>query len=48
MASRDVGLFSHDLLIGQLAGCGITESSGIVAAYDLANLDNQRRECQSR
>jgi len=32
----DFGRFSHDLLIGQFAGGGDTESSGFIAAYDLA------------
>jgi uncharacterized protein (TIGR03118 family) len=32
----DFGRFSHDLLIGQFAGGGDTQSSGFVAAYDLA------------
>jgi hypothetical protein len=30
------GRFSHDLLIGQFAGAGDTQSSGFIAAYDLA------------
>jgi len=32
----DFGRFSHDLLIGQFAGGGDTQSSGFIAAYDLA------------
>jgi uncharacterized protein (TIGR03118 family) len=36
LAPLDFGRFSHDLLIGQFAGGGDTESSGFVAAYDLA------------
>ena len=35
MAPLDFGRFSHDLLIGQFAGGGTTESSGWIAAYDL-------------
>ena len=36
LAPLDFGRFSHDLLVGQFAGGGTTESSGFVAAYDLA------------
>src|SRR5713101_8467613 len=36
LAPLDFGRFSHDLLIGQFAGGGDTESSGFNAAYDLA------------
>ncbi len=36
LAPLDFGRFSHDLLIGQFAGGGTTESSGFIAAYDLA------------
>ena len=36
LAPLDFGRFSHDLLIGQFAGGGNTESSGWIAAYDLA------------
>jgi uncharacterized protein (TIGR03118 family) len=36
LAPLDFGRFSHDLLIGQFAGAGDTQSSGFVAAYDLA------------
>jgi uncharacterized protein (TIGR03118 family) len=36
LAPLDFGAFSHDLLIGQFAGGGTTESSGYIAAYDLA------------
>jgi hypothetical protein len=32
----DFGRFSHDLLIGQFAGAGDTQSSSFIAAYDLA------------
>jgi uncharacterized protein (TIGR03118 family) len=35
LAPLDFGRFSHDLLIGQFAGGGTTESSGYIAAYDL-------------
>jgi uncharacterized protein (TIGR03118 family) len=35
-APLDFGRFSHDLLIGQFAGGGTTQSSGFIAAYDLA------------
>ncbi len=36
LAPLDFGRFSHDLLIGQFAGGGATQSSGFIAAYDLA------------
>jgi len=36
VALLDFGRFSHDLLIGQFAGAGDTQSSGFIAAYDLA------------
>ena len=36
LAPNDFGLFSHDLLIAQFAGGGTSESSGYIAAYDLA------------
>jgi len=36
LAPLDFGGFSHDLLIGQFAGGGDTQSSGFIAAYDLA------------
>lgn len=36
LAPLDFGTFSHDLLIGQFAGGGATQSSGFIAAYDLA------------
>lgn len=36
LAPLDFGRFSHDLLIGQFAAGGTTESSGFIAAYDLA------------
>jgi uncharacterized protein (TIGR03118 family) len=35
LAPLDFGRFSHDLLIGQFAGGGSTQSSGYIAAYDL-------------
>src|SRR6267378_4986499 len=35
LAPLDFGRFSHDLLIGQFAGGGNTQSSGYIAAYDL-------------
>jgi uncharacterized protein (TIGR03118 family) len=36
LAPLDFGRFSHDLLVGQFAGAGHTQSSGFIAAYDLA------------
>jgi uncharacterized protein (TIGR03118 family) len=36
LAPLDFGRFSHDLLIAQFAGGGDTQSSGYIAAYDLA------------
>jgi uncharacterized protein (TIGR03118 family) len=36
LAPNDFGVYSHDLLIGQFAGGGTSESSGYIAAYDLA------------
>ena len=36
LAPLDFGRFSHDLLIGQFAGGGDTQSSGFIAAYDFA------------
>jgi uncharacterized protein (TIGR03118 family) len=36
LAPLDFGRFSHDLLIGQFAGGGSTQSSGYIAAYDLS------------
>lgn len=36
LAPLDFGRFSHDLLIGQFAGASTLESSGFIAAYDLA------------
>ena len=36
LAPTDFGRFSHDLLIGQFAGGGNSQSSGFIAAYDLA------------
>jgi uncharacterized protein (TIGR03118 family) len=35
LAPLDFGRFSHDLLVGQFAGAGTTQSSGFIAAYDL-------------
>jgi uncharacterized protein (TIGR03118 family) len=35
LAPVDFGRFSHDLLIGQFAGGGDTQSSGFIAAFDL-------------
>jgi len=35
VAPADFGRFSHNLLIGQFAGGGDTQSSGYIAAYDL-------------
>jgi uncharacterized protein (TIGR03118 family) len=35
LAPLDFGRFSHDLLVGQFAGGGTTESSGYIVAYDL-------------
>ncbi|MGA2886615.1 MAG: TIGR03118 family protein [Terracidiphilus sp.] len=37
LAPDDFGRFSHDLLIGQFAGGGTTQSSGFIAAYSLAS-----------
>jgi uncharacterized protein (TIGR03118 family) len=37
LAPLDFGAFSHDLLIGQFAGGGDTQSSGYIAAYNLTN-----------
>jgi uncharacterized protein (TIGR03118 family) len=37
LAPLDFGRFSHDLLIGQFAGGGDTQSSGFIAAYDLTS-----------
>jgi uncharacterized protein (TIGR03118 family) len=36
LAPLDFGRFSHHLLVGQFAGGGTTESSGFIAAYNLA------------
>jgi len=36
LAPLDFGRFSHELLIGQFAGASTSESSGFIAAYDLA------------
>ena len=35
LAPLDFGRFSHDLLVGQFAGGGNTQSSGFIAAYDM-------------
>jgi uncharacterized protein (TIGR03118 family) len=35
LAPLDFGMYSHDLLVGQFAGGGTTESSGYIAAYDM-------------
>ena len=35
LAPLDFGRFSHELLVGQFAGGGDTQSSGFIAAYDL-------------
>jgi uncharacterized protein (TIGR03118 family) len=37
LAPLDFGRFSHHLLVGQFAGAGNTQSSGLIAAYDLAS-----------
>ena len=37
LAPLDFGRFSHDLLVAQFAGGGTTESSGYIAAYDMAS-----------
>jgi len=34
LAPLDLGRFSHDLLVGQYAGAGNTENSGVIAAFD--------------
>jgi uncharacterized protein (TIGR03118 family) len=36
LAPLDFGRFSHDLLVAQFAGGGDSQSSGFIAAYDLA------------
>ena len=36
LAPLDFGRFSHDLLVAQFAGGGTTQSSGFIAAYDIA------------
>lgn len=36
LAPLDFGRFSHDLLVAQFGGGGDTESSGLIAAYDMA------------
>jgi len=36
LAPLDFGRFSHHLLVGQFANAGTTESSGLIAAYNLA------------
>jgi hypothetical protein len=35
LAPLDFGRFSHDLLVGQFANAGNTESAGVIAASDL-------------
>ena len=35
LAPLDFGAFSHDLLVGQFAGGGNTQSSGYIVAYDM-------------
>jgi len=35
LAPLDFGRFSHDLLVGQFAGGGTTQSSGYIVAYDI-------------
>lgn len=35
LAPLDFGAYSHDLLVGQFAGGGMTQSSGYIVAYDL-------------
>jgi uncharacterized protein (TIGR03118 family) len=37
LAPTDFGAYSHDLLIAQFAGAGSTQSSGYIAAYDMAS-----------
>jgi uncharacterized protein (TIGR03118 family) len=36
LAPLDFGRFSHDLLVGQFANAGNTQSAGFIAAYDMA------------
>jgi uncharacterized protein (TIGR03118 family) len=36
LAPLDFGRFSHDLLVGQFANAGDTQSAGFIAAYDVA------------
>jgi uncharacterized protein (TIGR03118 family) len=36
LAPLDFGAYSHDLLVAQFAGGGTTQSSGYIAAYDMA------------
>lgn len=36
LAPLDFGTYSHDLLVAQFAGGGTTQSSGYIAAYDMA------------
>src|SRR5258707_6892567 len=36
LAPLDFGRFSHDLLVGQFANAGDTQSAGFIAAYDIA------------
>jgi hypothetical protein len=35
LAPLDFGRFSHDLLVGQFANAGSTESAGLIATYGL-------------
>lgn len=37
LAPLDFGRFSHDLLVGQFAGGGNTQSSGFIVAYDVVS-----------
>jgi len=50
LAPLDFGRFSHDLLIGQFAGGGTTQSSGFIAAYDLSTgkLDGLLRDASGK
>jgi len=50
LAPLDFGRFSHDLLIGQFAGGGNTQSSGFIAAYDLSTgkLDGLLQEASGK
>jgi uncharacterized protein (TIGR03118 family) len=50
LAPLDFGRFSHDLLIGQFAGGGTTQSAGFIAAYDLSTgkLDGLLRDATGK